>query len=149
MNENLTPWERQCLHEATRMSLEAVKEWLPTAAKIRKPGTNEEQSLTDDMRADHLQKIDEALVTLSGLAKDAYDPQDMWAAGHTEVLYGCLEFYGEYIHNMLGFIATMYRSSFEQKHGMTPEELMQKQQAALEEQAREQQAAAELLRQEE
>jgi hypothetical protein len=121
--ENFTSWQKNCAHEACRMSLEAVKEWLPTAAKMRKPGGTEEEVITDDLRVDLLQKIDSALETLSTLKPNDFNIQDMFKAGHCEAVFGCVEFYGEYIHSMLGFIGHMYRLSYEEKFGVLPDEL--------------------------
>jgi hypothetical protein len=121
--DNLTPWQRTCSHEAVRMSLEAVKEWLPNASKMRSAGTGEEVSLTDELRTDLTVKINEALITLAALEPASFDIQDLFKAGHGEVVFNCLEFYGEYIHSMLTFIGQMYRLSFKERFGMLPEEL--------------------------
>lgn len=120
--QDFTPWMRQCSHEAVRMSLHAVKEWLPQASKIRKPGGGEEEFLTDELRLDLNQKIDSALEMLSKMSPDTFNVEEMFA-DHSEILFNCLEFYGEYIHNMLTFIGKMYRLTFKNKIGVFPEEL--------------------------
>lgn len=122
--KDFTSWQRTCSHEAVRMSLEAVKEWLPNGTKIRKTGTEEEAELTPELRTDLTDKINAALMTLATLERDSFNVEDMYSAGHSDIILNCLEFYGEYIHSMLSFIGHMYRVSFTHKYGVSPEEMV-------------------------
>lgn len=130
--KDFTSWQRTCSHEAVRMSLEAVKEWLPTASKVRMGGLEEEAELTPELRTDLVEKANKALETLSTLDRNTFDIQDLYNAGHLDIVLNCTEFYGEYLHSMLSFIAHVYRESFIAKYGTTPEEMAELNQKSVE-----------------
>lgn len=130
--EELTEWQKVCAYEALKMALEAVKDWLPRTTKVRKPFSNEEVEVLDEVKAQYMQDIDSALSTLATLNKETFNISDMFKSGHTNVVHNCLEFYGEYMHAMLGFVGHMYRLTYKEMAGMFPEEaiaLMQKEQS--------------------
>jgi hypothetical protein len=120
--ENFTPWQKSCAHEAVRMALEAVREWLPQAAKVR-GADGQDQEITDEKRVELGNKIELAMTDLKTMTPTEFDVQEMFKSGHGEILFNCLEFYGEYIHSMLTFIGHMYRASFKERFGMLPEEI--------------------------
>jgi len=118
-------YQRVCSYEAVKMSLEAIKDYLPILNKVKTPSG--EADLTEEVRQEYNNQINNALSTLSNIQRTEFDIELMFKEGHAEILLNCLEFYGEFLHSTLTYIGNMYRQSYKQKFGQFPEETIQQQ----------------------
>lgn len=125
---DLKAWQRAATAEAVKISLEAMKDLLPSAQRVRKIGdlSGVEQELTTELREQLSDEIDSALKTLSTLDRNTFDIDDMFKAGHNAIMFNCLEQYGEYLNSLINFVAFAYRATFEERFGMSPEAMVDK-----------------------
>lgn len=121
--ENYTAKEKANSFEAVRMSLQAVADWLPRAGALKNVRVNENQEMTEEMRSDLVERINVVTTEMASMNPTEFDIQNLFTAGHGDIVLNCLEFYGQYISDMLTHIGNMYNLSFKEKFGMLPEDL--------------------------
>lgn len=114
--------------EIVKISLESVKSWLAQETEI---ADNEKRNLVERVLA--------AQTRVSTMEPDLFDIEEIMEE-HGDILFNCLEFYGQHINTTLNLTSKMYRTICEAKFGMSPEELIQQTQIAQQQEQQEEES---------